>query len=532
MMIACSRKIIVGLALFALLGAFGDSWNLQSTLAQTGRDTPRQWTLKAQRPLIVGSYGDNFSYDGSNARPLTGTMILDIDVAGKTGSVVARIQTTPESGPLFISQSVTVKNGVRKVTNEYLEGNIRLEMHIDDTARLQEYEWLHGNTGNEAPVLPDLFNFLAGWAPLNVYVDDQLAYEGLAGHFMYSEQMRREDGTIRREDGTIYSPILQDKSRFTNAKEREFHLVAHTTVPDENNFPPHTHWIHLVFFDVFAQQIASTSTLLAPLQTPVQTQIPMNSSQPGSSTPTALQSTPGGDLSLREPGTANSYVILMRNEGGQFFFDPVALHLQPNDEVIWFNLGDNHSATAYAPPNRAGNSTAPQRIPEGAAPWDSGILGIQGRGLSFSHTYTVPGTYDYYCLPHEFLGMVGRIVVDAPGGPAETASTSGISGFADEVLQALPSAGIVSAKGVTYNWAGEINVVLLRSFENDQAAATAQAQRLVDNAAVLAPLLRANLAQFKTLLDQYAALTQTQAGFAPLAAKADELKALLAEARK
>src|SRR2546422_629038 len=29
----------------------------------------------------------------------------------------------------------------------------------------------------------------------------------------------------------------------------------------------------------------------------------------------------------------------------------------------------------------------------------------------------VEGVYDYFCLPHEAAGMVGRIVVGRPGGP-------------------------------------------------------------------------------------------------------------------
>ena len=32
-------------------------------------------------------------------------------------------------------------------------------------------------------------------------------------------------------------------------------------------------------------------------------------------------------------------------------------------------------------------------------------------------TLTVPGVYDYYCMPHEAAGMVGRIIVGKPVGP-------------------------------------------------------------------------------------------------------------------
>ncbi|HET7322901.1 MAG TPA: plastocyanin/azurin family copper-binding protein [Halococcus sp.] len=35
------------------------------------------------------------------------------------------------------------------------------------------------------------------------------------------------------------------------------------------------------------------------------------------------------------------------------------------------------------------------------------------------HTFDVNRTYDYFCIPHKSLGMVARIVVSEPGGPAE-----------------------------------------------------------------------------------------------------------------
>ncbi|MCL5279758.1 MAG: plastocyanin/azurin family copper-binding protein [Planctomycetes bacterium] len=29
----------------------------------------------------------------------------------------------------------------------------------------------------------------------------------------------------------------------------------------------------------------------------------------------------------------------------------------------------------------------------------------------FQHTFEVPGTYVYFCLPHEAMGMVGKVTV-------------------------------------------------------------------------------------------------------------------------
>jgi hypothetical protein len=38
-------------------------------------------------------------------------------------------------------------------------------------------------------------------------------------------------------------------------------------------------------------------------------------------------------------------------------------------------------------------------------------------GGRFEVTLAVEGVYDYFCLPHEAGGMVGRIVVGRPAGP-------------------------------------------------------------------------------------------------------------------
>jgi plastocyanin len=94
-------------------------------------------------------------------------------------------------------------------------------------------------------------------------------------------------------------------------------------------------------------------------------------------------------------------------EMGNNYFDPIGLHVEPGTTVRFELAAGAHSATAYS-----------DRIPDGATAFDSGTIS-QG---SFEHTFETPGTYDYYCLPHKSVGMVGRIVVDSPGGPAEGSS--------------------------------------------------------------------------------------------------------------
>jgi plastocyanin len=97
--------------------------------------------------------------------------------------------------------------------------------------------------------------------------------------------------------------------------------------------------------------------------------------------------------------------------GAEVWFDPVGLAVPPGTTIRWVLAANVHTTTAYHPRN-GGRSL---RIPEGAAPWDSGVL--VNPGDRFEITLTVEGVYDYFCAPHEQAGMVGRIVVGRPGGP-------------------------------------------------------------------------------------------------------------------
>lgn len=99
--------------------------------------------------------------------------------------------------------------------------------------------------------------------------------------------------------------------------------------------------------------------------------------------------------------------------GEEVWFDPIGVRIEPGQTVRWImaSPGNPHTTTAYHPRN-ANHSL---RIPEAAAPWDSGFL-VKPRD-TFEVTLTVEGVYDYFCLPHEAAGMVGRIVVGQPSGP-------------------------------------------------------------------------------------------------------------------
>ncbi len=94
--------------------------------------------------------------------------------------------------------------------------------------------------------------------------------------------------------------------------------------------------------------------------------------------------------------------VEMITEGGDNYFDPIGLQVEPGTTVTFENTSGAHNSVSYD-----------DRIPSGAETWDTTI------GETAEHTFETEGTYDYFCRPHKTAGMVGRIVVGEPGGPAE-----------------------------------------------------------------------------------------------------------------
>jgi plastocyanin len=107
-----------------------------------------------------------------------------------------------------------------------------------------------------------------------------------------------------------------------------------------------------------------------------------------------------------EPGTVEMV------EGQRY--DPETITIQAGETVTWVSESDEaHTVTARS-----------DGIPEGAAYFASGGAsneeeardslseGLLESGATFEVTLDRPGTYEYYCIPHESSGMTGTIVVE------------------------------------------------------------------------------------------------------------------------
>ena len=95
-------------------------------------------------------------------------------------------------------------------------------------------------------------------------------------------------------------------------------------------------------------------------------------------------------------------------------FGPETLTVAAGETVTWVNDdSEAHTVTAYG-----------DALPAGADYWSSGGApseeaareavadALLTQGESYEMTFDEPGTYRYFCIPHEGDGMKGEIVVE------------------------------------------------------------------------------------------------------------------------
>ena len=130
------------------------------------------------------------------------------------------------------------------------------------------------------------------------------------------------------------------------------------------------------------------------------------------------------------------------SRGARIWFDPIGLAVAPGATLQFTNRdpGNSHTATTYHP----GVFGRERRIPVAAEPWDSEFL---MPGESFEITLSAPGVYDYYCVPHEMAGMVGRIVVGTMNDSGWEGPSENRNDISTKVLAALPTVDSILAKG-------------------------------------------------------------------------------------
>jgi len=110
-----------------------------------------------------------------------------------------------------------------------------------------------------------------------------------------------------------------------------------------------------------------------------------------------LLATAAGSARAAEPKA--TAVVQMTDS---FTFEPRRVTVHAGDSVEWRNASRFIHSVSADP--KLGSAS----LPAGAAAFASGDL---PPGASFRQILTVPGTYRYFCMEHEGVGMTGEITV-------------------------------------------------------------------------------------------------------------------------
>jgi plastocyanin len=101
----------------------------------------------------------------------------------------------------------------------------------------------------------------------------------------------------------------------------------------------------------------------------------------------------------------NTVEVSMKNSPKGVFV-PATVNIKAGDTVKWTNPGVITHTVTFDPAQAATATNV--ALPAGVAPFGSENM---EEDATFSHTFTVKGTYKYICKLHEAMGMVGTVVV-------------------------------------------------------------------------------------------------------------------------
>ena len=109
---------------------------------------------------------------------------------------------------------------------------------------------------------------------------------------------------------------------------------------------------------------------------------------------------------LPSPAGAAAKPVIIKMADTPAVYEPAKVTVSVGQPVEWMNTGKNVHSVTLVPEDAQNAKDASE--PKGAPTFDSGFM---APGSKFTYTFTVPGTYHYFCVPHEKAGMVGIVVV-------------------------------------------------------------------------------------------------------------------------
>ena len=88
--------------------------------------------------------------------------------------------------------------------------------------------------------------------------------------------------------------------------------------------------------------------------------------------------------------------MLNKIEKRSMVFSQEIVRINSGDTVFWKSIDKGHNVEFISK----------NGVPEGVEKFKSKI------GKDTEYTFTIPGVYAYWCVPHKTMGMIGFVIVD------------------------------------------------------------------------------------------------------------------------
>jgi serine/threonine protein kinase len=175
------------------------------------------WVVNGANPFAIGNPADRFSYDGKNVVPMQGSMTMNVNADNDTGEVVMEV-----TGQIVVQAGMT-KTGRWKIVQQifskdkdFFQGGVAVDVTM------------HGDTGREASFYPTMLGKLSTWGMANVFLDDQLLYENLGIHVMYTQGLRNDQHQILKGSAECCYSVREFDNGYMDTKTEQIVVLVFT----------------------------------------------------------------------------------------------------------------------------------------------------------------------------------------------------------------------------------------------------------------------------------------------------------------
>ncbi len=192
---------------------------------------PNDWRFTAGDPVLVGDSDDPFVYAGGDSiRSVGGSGTLRIS-ANRLGEIRLSIESPEPAPPLTLRGDAITGRSWSLISEIRVPTDVWIGVPV------------HGDAPAGDPRLPETTAQIAGEGRFELIVDGNRRLTDLPGIWSIANALRQDDGSIRQQ-GLVFSPLLRDKTGFSDPNRLELTILLYEDGPDSEVL------VHLVFRDV------------------------------------------------------------------------------------------------------------------------------------------------------------------------------------------------------------------------------------------------------------------------------------------